>query len=152
VIADRPTIDRPAVDLEALLRDERAEVERALERACEWLGDELPDELLQPARHAVLSRGKRLRPILCVVAYRAGGGTRHAHQHSLQLSPVVTLSLENAIPRPLRGAVNQPIAWFLRSIRGSGIVFLSRKNTGDPSFVWEVPGNYCKYSGNCFLQ
>jgi geranylgeranyl pyrophosphate synthase len=75
VIADRPTIDRPAVDLEALLRDERAEVERALERACEWLGDELPDELLQPARHAVLSRGKRLRPILCVVAYRAGGGT-----------------------------------------------------------------------------
>ncbi len=65
---------RPAIDLEALLRDERAEVERALERACEWLGDELPDELFQPARHAVLSGGKRLRPVLCVVAYRACGG------------------------------------------------------------------------------
>jgi len=62
--------------IEALLSDEKVEVERALERACEWLGDELPDELFQPARHAVLSGGKRLRPLLCVVAYRAcGGGT-----------------------------------------------------------------------------
>ena len=70
------TDGRPAIDLEALLRDERAEVERALERACQWLGDELPDELFQPARHAVLSDGKRLRPVMCVVAYRAcGGGT-----------------------------------------------------------------------------
>lgn len=70
------TAARPAFDLEALLRDEGAEVERALERACEWLGNELPDVLFQPARHAVLSGGKRLRPILCVVAYRAcGGGT-----------------------------------------------------------------------------
>jgi geranylgeranyl diphosphate synthase type II len=70
------TADRLAIDLEALLRDERVEVERALERACQWLGDELPDDLLQPARHAVLSGGKRLRPVLCVVAYRAcGGGT-----------------------------------------------------------------------------
>ena len=69
------TSEPPALDLEALLRDERAEVERALERACEWLGDELPDELLQPARHAVLSGGKRLRPILCVVAHRACGRT-----------------------------------------------------------------------------
>ena len=60
--------------IEALLSDEKVEVERALERACEWLGDELPDELFQPARHAVLSGGKRLRPLLCVVAYRACGG------------------------------------------------------------------------------
>ncbi len=70
------TADPHAFDLEALLRDERAEVERALERACDWLGDELPDELFQPARHAVLSGGKRLRPVLCVVAYRACGGAR----------------------------------------------------------------------------
>ena len=68
------TPDRTVIDLEALLREERVEVERALERACEWLGDELPDELLRPARHAVLSGGKRLRPVLCVVAYRACGG------------------------------------------------------------------------------
>ena len=60
--------------IEALLSDEKVEVERALERACEWLGDELPDELFQPALHAVLSGGKRLRPLLCVVAYRACGG------------------------------------------------------------------------------
>ena len=70
------TVGGPVIDLEALLRDERVEVERALERACEWLSDELPDELFQPARHAVLSGGKRLRPVMCVVAYRAcGGGT-----------------------------------------------------------------------------
>ncbi len=68
------TAEPAAIDLEALLRDERAEVERALERACDWLGDELPDELLQPVRHAVLSGGKRLRPVLCVVAHRACGG------------------------------------------------------------------------------
>ena len=67
------TDGRSAIDLEALLRDEREEVEQALERACQWLGDELPDELFQPARHAVLSGGKRLRPVLCVVAYRACG-------------------------------------------------------------------------------
>ena len=64
-----------AIDLEALLRDEGSEVERALERACDWLGDQLPEELLQPARHAVLSGGKRLRPILCVLAYRACVGS-----------------------------------------------------------------------------
>jgi len=70
------TTGHPAIDLEAFLRDEREEVERALIRACEWLGDALPDELFQPARHAILSDGKRLRPVLCVVAYRAcGGGT-----------------------------------------------------------------------------
>ena len=45
--------------IEALLRDEKVEVERALERACEWLGDELPDELFQPARHAVLTASRR---------------------------------------------------------------------------------------------
>ncbi len=74
--ADRPAASRPTVDLEALLRDERVEVERALERACQWLGDELHDDLFKPARHAVLSGGKRLRPVLCVVAHRAcGGGT-----------------------------------------------------------------------------
>ena len=68
------TSEPSVFDLEGLLRDERAEVERALERACDWLSDELPDELFRPARHAVLSGGKRLRPILCVVAYRACGG------------------------------------------------------------------------------
>ena len=68
------TADSPAIDLEAFLREERAEVERALERACEWLGEELPETLLHPVRHAVLSGGKRLRPVLCVVAYRACGG------------------------------------------------------------------------------
>ena len=68
--------NRPSVDLEALLRDERAEVERALERACAWLGEELPAALSEPLRQAVLSGGKRIRPVLCVAAYRACGGPK----------------------------------------------------------------------------
>ena len=40
------TADRPAIDLEELLRKEKAEVERALERACEWLDDQLFDRPL----------------------------------------------------------------------------------------------------------
>jgi geranylgeranyl diphosphate synthase type II len=75
--------DDAAIDLEALLRDERAKVERALERACEWLAEGLPDELFQPARHAVLSGGKRLRPVLCVVAYRACGGVTGSAAYDL---------------------------------------------------------------------
>ena len=66
--------ERSAIDLEALLHDEKVEVERALERMCGWLRDELPAELFPPARHAVTSGGKRIRPVLCVVAYRACGG------------------------------------------------------------------------------
>ena len=75
--------DPAAIDLESLLRQERVSVERALARACEWLAGELPDELFQPARHAVLSGGKRLRPILCVVAYRASGGCRGSAAYDL---------------------------------------------------------------------
>jgi geranylgeranyl pyrophosphate synthase len=66
--------DRSTIDLEVLLRDEKAEVERALARACGWLSDELPAELFLPAQHAILSGGKRLRPVLCAVANRACGG------------------------------------------------------------------------------
>lgn len=60
-------------DLEALLSEEREPVERALERAVDVLGDVLPDELTRIVRAGVLSGGKRLRPILCVAAFRACG-------------------------------------------------------------------------------
>ncbi len=66
--------DTPDVDLKAFLSVEGGRVEAALERALEHLAAELPQELLPPARHAVLSNGKRLRPILCVTAYTACGG------------------------------------------------------------------------------
>ena len=67
-------IDTPEVELKAFLSVERGRVEAALERALEQLALEFPQELLAPARHAVLSNGKRLRPILCVTAYTACGG------------------------------------------------------------------------------
>lgn len=53
---------------------ERERVEDALARTVESLEPDFPLRLLEPVRHAVLSGGKRLRPILCVAAYRACGG------------------------------------------------------------------------------
>ena len=56
------------------LAGERERVEAALGRAVESLAEELSETLLEPVRHAVLSGGKRLRPILCAAAYRACDG------------------------------------------------------------------------------
>lgn len=61
--------EEPALELR--LAAERGRVEEALVRAVEALEDELPERLAKPIRHAVLSGGKRLRPILCAAAYRA---------------------------------------------------------------------------------
>lgn len=69
--------------LSTYLRTEGAHVERALERAVAQLrqtaggspgGDALggvPADVLDAVEHGVLSGGKRLRPILCVTAWRA---------------------------------------------------------------------------------
>ncbi len=64
----------PSFDLERFLGEERESVERALERALSDLLPLLQPELVEPTRHAVTTGGKRLRPILCVAAYRAAGG------------------------------------------------------------------------------
>lgn len=57
------------LDLEGLLDAERAEVDRALERAIRL--PKAPAAVADPIRYAVRGGGKRLRPILCVAAYRA---------------------------------------------------------------------------------
>jgi len=64
----------PPFDLPAYLEAERDQVNRALERAVTRLQTALPEPLPPAASHAVLSGGKRLRPILCVAAQRACGG------------------------------------------------------------------------------
>ncbi len=64
----------PSFDLERFLGAEREGVERALERALNGLLPLLQPELVEPTRHAVTTGGKRLRPILCIAAYRAAGG------------------------------------------------------------------------------
>ncbi|MEX0935437.1 MAG: polyprenyl synthetase family protein [Gemmatimonadota bacterium] len=64
---------------ETFLGEERARVDRALGSAVERLLPVLPAVLRAPIRQGVLVGGKRVRPILCVAAYRAcrEGGLRN---------------------------------------------------------------------------
>lgn len=61
-------------DLRAYLVAEGAAVEAALERAAGRFSEVAQEEVVNAARHGVLSGGKRLRPILCATAFRACGG------------------------------------------------------------------------------
>jgi geranylgeranyl pyrophosphate synthase len=65
---------RVETDLKAFLARERAKVEEALQQALLDLTPGLPQAFRDPVHHGVTSGGKRLRPILCVAAYRAAGG------------------------------------------------------------------------------
>jgi geranylgeranyl diphosphate synthase type II len=62
------------VDLAAFLAKETERVEVALGEALAALVPRVPPGYGPALRHGVLSGGKRLRPILCVAAYRAAGG------------------------------------------------------------------------------
>lgn len=62
------------VDLKAFLAGEAPRVQAALERAVAALKGQLPPDVAASVAHAVLSDGKRLRPVLCVAAWRASGG------------------------------------------------------------------------------
>ncbi len=70
----------------ALLAREEEPIRAALERSLEGLADEVPPRILTPARHALLAGGKRLRPVLCVSAYRALGGTSSPELYDLAVS------------------------------------------------------------------
>jgi geranylgeranyl pyrophosphate synthase len=63
-----------AFHLKAFLASEAGPVQEALERAVRSLEGQLPPDVADAAAHGVLSEGKRLRPVLCVAAYRACGG------------------------------------------------------------------------------
>src|SRR5690606_14682809 len=67
---------RSPFQLQAFLREERARVEEALVRAtgAPLLRAGLAPQVARAIEHGVLSGGKRLRPVLCAAAYRAGGG------------------------------------------------------------------------------
>jgi geranylgeranyl pyrophosphate synthase len=62
------------VDLEAFLIREKERVEASLLEALSSLLPRVPGAYAPAIRHGVLSGGKRLRPVLCVAAYRAAGG------------------------------------------------------------------------------
>lgn len=61
-------------DLGGFLQSEGEAVDRALERSLDHLPESVRSDVDAAARHGVLSGGKRLRPILCVAAFRACGG------------------------------------------------------------------------------
>jgi geranylgeranyl pyrophosphate synthase len=63
------------VDLKGFLARERLRVEGALREALETILPKTPEAFRAALRHGVTSGGKRLRPILCVAAYHASGGT-----------------------------------------------------------------------------
>jgi geranylgeranyl pyrophosphate synthase len=61
--------------LEDALRAGRARVNAALARVLDDVLESAPDAVARPIRYAVDAGGKRLRPVLCVAAYEAVGGT-----------------------------------------------------------------------------
>ncbi|MFP3948102.1 MAG: polyprenyl synthetase family protein, partial [Longimicrobiales bacterium] len=73
------------MDLEEAMEAERRHVEAALVRSVESLREDLGN-LHAVAEHGVLGGGKRVRPILCVAAFRATGGSSDAPIHDLAVS------------------------------------------------------------------
>ena len=77
------TTASPGDRLSEHLAAERERVEEALERAVEALAAALPADVLDAVRHGVLGGGKRIRPILCVSAYEACGGSPSSSVYDL---------------------------------------------------------------------
>ena len=72
-------LDAPA-GMTAFLAAERTEAEAALRRAIEYLWPDAGTPLAAAIRYALEGGGKRLRPILCVAAWRACSGNGPAHR------------------------------------------------------------------------
>ena len=60
-----------AEDLSSYLARQRADVDRALERAVSGLESEVAPEIGAAIRHGVMSGGKRLRPMPCSISRSA---------------------------------------------------------------------------------
>jgi len=73
-------------DLKGYLAREGTEVEAALERTVQRLEASLPADVAGAVRHGVTSGGKRLRPVLCVTAFRACGGSAGEAAYDLAAS------------------------------------------------------------------
>jgi geranylgeranyl pyrophosphate synthase len=85
------TASAVAFDLEGFLRGQREVVERALDDALDRILPTLPEPLRGPIRQGVTTGGKRLRPILCMEAWRAGQGEPAEAEAHL---PALAASLE----------------------------------------------------------
>ena len=82
----KTTLGESSFDLEGYLDEQRPAVEAALERSVSRLESELGPEVGGAVRYGVLGGGKRLRPILCVTAYRACGGSGDGPAYDLAAS------------------------------------------------------------------
>ncbi len=76
-----------AFDLKGFLDRERAGVDAALDRALTRFEPLVPAPLMPAIRQGVRSGGKRLRPVLCVAAFRACGGVETPALHDLAVAP-----------------------------------------------------------------
>lgn len=77
-----------------ILAVERTAADEALARATDRLLAGVPDALAGPVRYALDGGGKRLRPIMCVAAYRALGATDpRIHDLAVALEIIHTYSL-----------------------------------------------------------
>ena len=75
-----------AFELAPYLTAQGAEVEQALERAVVVMEAALADDVGAAIRHGVMSGGKRVRPVLCVTAYRACGAEASPAAYDLAAS------------------------------------------------------------------
>lgn len=64
----------PQVEPGAFVEREAERVDRTLEVVADEMVRDVPEWLREPMRYALGTRGKRLRPVLCVAAYRAVRG------------------------------------------------------------------------------
>lgn len=79
----------------ALLDAERSAADAAIARAADTLLHDVPESLAAPIRYALGGDGKRLRPILCVAAFRAlrPDGDAPIHDVAVALEIIHTYSL-----------------------------------------------------------
>jgi len=81
-------------ELKAFLAQERSRVEASLGEALGAFLPQIPEEFRGAFQHGVSSGGKRLRPILCIAAFRAVGGVGEAiYRLSVSLELIHAYSL-----------------------------------------------------------
>ncbi|MBH15787.1 MAG: farnesyl-diphosphate synthase [Gemmatimonadetes bacterium] len=73
-------------DLKTFLTVEKEKVEESLDSFSSWIQKRLPSRYSGPVCYSVMGEGKRLRPILCVLGYRATGGSLNSDMYDLASS------------------------------------------------------------------
>lgn len=82
-------------DFEHFLASQEQELHLSLNSFNEWIRKKVPIRLSDPMHYSLMSGGKRLRPILCIAAYRACGGVllREVYDLAISVEVIHTYSL-----------------------------------------------------------